>query len=267
MMCRARPTRVALCIGVNRYPNLAGANLNGCVNDARDIASELRRRGYRTAVLTDKAANRRAILAHLRQMVRAPGWERAVFTMSSHGTQIADTSGDELDWLDEAVCPSDVRWSNDGWLNVIRDDEFAQVFATIPDGRVVDVVLDTCHSGTGIRALALLGGARPRFLAPPSISAYLRLERAQAVLRPVPRALGDNAVLWAACRADQYATDAYIGGRYRGAFTAAWLASARDGWSRARIANNARDLCASYNQTPQLEATTTLRDSPLWGAS
>lgn len=266
MMCLARrPQRVALCVGVNRYRYMPGSNLNGCVNDARDMTALLRGRGFRVATLTDSLATRRAILAHLRQMIRSAGWEHAVFSMSSHGTQVADASGDEPDWLDEAICPSDVRWEGGAWRDVILDDELAALFEDIPDGRVLDVFLDTCHSGTGIRVLSLIGGNRPRYLPPPTIEAYARIERAQASSRPQPRLLGDNVVLWAACRANQYATDAYIGGRYRGAFTAAFLASYGPGRSRSSMMDTTVEMCRRYGQTPQLEADASHVDAAPWG--
>jgi metacaspase-1 len=265
MMCRARPRRVALCVGVNRYRYMPGSDLQGCVNDARDMTALLRSRGFKVATLTDGRATRRAILAHLRQMIHSDGWDHAVFSMSSHGTQVADASGDEPDWLDEAICPHDTRWVDGAWQGVICDDELAALCAEIPDGRVLDVFLDTCHSGTGIRVLALVGGNRPRYLPPPTIEGYARIERAQASLRPHVRALGDNAVLWAACRADQYASDAYIGGRYRGAFTAAFLASYGLGRSRSSMMATAVDLCRRYNQTPQLEAYAPLAIAAPWG--
>ena len=34
--------RTALCVGINQYQNFPSANLNGCVNDARDMASLLK---------------------------------------------------------------------------------------------------------------------------------------------------------------------------------------------------------------------------------
>jgi metacaspase-1 len=267
MMCltRGRPRRLALCVGVNKYRHMPGSNLQGCVTDARDMGALLRSRGYKVTTLTDSLATRRAIIAHLRQMVRSDGWEHAVFSMSSHGTQVADASGDEPDWLDEAVCPHDLCWAGGRWQNAIIDDEFAELFDEIPDGRVLDVFLDTCHSGTGIRVLALVGGSRPRYLPPPTIEAYARIERAQASLRPQLRLLGDNVVLWAACRANQYATDAYIGGRYRGAFTASFLASYAPGLSRSSMMATTVEMCRRYGQTPQLETKAPLADAAPWG--
>lgn len=266
-MCfKSRPvSRVALCVGVNQYRYNPGNNLRGCVNDARDMGALLASRGYKVSTLLDGAATKANIVARLAAMLAAPGWTQAVFTMSSHGTQVTDVGGDEADRLDEAVCPHDLLWSGGRWQNAITDDEFAAIFAVVQPGQVVDVFLDTCHSGTGIRALAFVGGSHPRYMPPPTIDDYVRIEAIAARRRTGRRALGDNVILWAACQASEYASDAYIDGRYRGAFTAGFLASYQPGLSRQDIADMTVERCARYDQTPQLEAVEPYTSAVPWG--
>src|ERR671932_734119 len=92
------------------------------------------------------------------------------FPSPSHGPQVPDVNGDEPDRADEALAAYDIRAAGDAWNadTVIVDDELNQLFGRVPDGVLVEVFLDTCHSGTGLRAIDLLPGRMPKFLLPPS---------------------------------------------------------------------------------------------------
>ena len=68
-------------------------------------------------------------------------------------------------------------------------------------------------------------------------------------------------VLWAACRSDQYASDALIDGRYGGAFTTYLCNLVREGQgsnTRAELSKGLRSGLkkAEFKQTPQLEGST-----------
>jgi hypothetical protein len=68
-----------------------------------------------------------------------------------------------------------------------------------------------------------------------------------------------NHVLWAACRSDQYSTDAEIGGTPNGAFTYYFCKHIRDTGGRISRADLLKRVRASlkhegYSQVPQLEA-------------
>ncbi len=54
-------TTKALCIGINDYPG-TNNDLSGCVNDAKDWAEELTRRGFAVSQLLDKEATRAAMI-------------------------------------------------------------------------------------------------------------------------------------------------------------------------------------------------------------
>jgi hypothetical protein len=161
-----------------------------------------------------------------------------VFTFSSHGTQVPDVDGDEpLETAgdlkgrraDEAFCPHDLKQLGDRWdpAYIITDDEFHRVFVQIPQSCLVEVFLDTCHSGTGIKAIELMGFAkapRPRYLPPPSLRAFKALSAPAA--KPLPRSMLANGkaqrkgtVLWSGCRSDQTSADAWFNERANGAFT------------------------------------------------
>lgn len=223
----------ALCVGINQFEHLPTANwLNGCVNDANDVSALLTSQyGFADGditILTDAQATKASVMAALSELKeRATRGEidRLVFSLSSHGTQIPDLNGDEeVDQADEAFAMYDIQQAGDAWDvgSVIVDDELHALFTGLPKGLLVEVVLDTCHSGSGLRALDFLPGRRPRFIPPPTSDGLDSVEMADPVgLRDLIKASasGRAPVLFAACRPDQTASDAHFAGRYNGAFT------------------------------------------------
>ena len=90
--------RKALCVGINVFKNYPDAALQGCVNDAHDMASVLKEFiGFSDAditMLTDAQATKLNIMNNLKSMVddaRAGKYTYLVFSLSSHGTQVPDT--------------------------------------------------------------------------------------------------------------------------------------------------------------------------------
>lgn len=263
--------RRALCVGINQFPFASINRLNGCVNDAHDMAAVFRDLvGFSPAditILTDQQATKAGITAALRAMVnaaRAGTVKYLVFSFSSHGTQVPDFSGDELDRQDEAFCPHDlVAAPNGGWdqSRLLVDDELRDLFLTLPADVLLEVYLDTCHSGTGLREL---NQRVARYAPPPGPAA------AQALATRTPRGLARSLaeagsrhhILWSACRADQKSWDDSFNGRANGAFTYYWTRAMRasnNTLSRTQILQQVRaDLqAASYNQEPQLQANAT----------
>ena len=59
----------ALCVGINQFAHLPMASwLNGCVNDANDMAAMLRKRGFASrsvTVLTDAQATKANVMGAL----------------------------------------------------------------------------------------------------------------------------------------------------------------------------------------------------------
>jgi hypothetical protein len=224
----------ALCVGINEFAHLPNSNwLNGCVNDAEDMAAMLRTRpGYsrrNVTVLADADATKANVMAKLTDMVdkaRTGKLDHVVFSFSSHGTQVPDTNGDEtVDHVDEAFACYDIAQKGPDWdrETVIVDDELNALLADFPKGVLVEVLLDTCHSGTGLKDIDLLPGRKPRFLPPPTVKGVRRIapksdpKGLQELVRSIPAA--NRPVLFAACKADQTSADAYFDGRYNGAFT------------------------------------------------
>jgi hypothetical protein len=179
---------------------------------------------------------------------------------------VPDRDGDETtDRQDEILCPYDLDWNHP-----LTDDDLAAACADVPRGALLTVILDCCHSGTGLRDFALSGNrhylpsltrpanlvhsgyAIPRgdFVRPcgippsdaPDRHRFLPHPETPQQAAPRPRrparrfgvgVTRTNAVLIAACRDDQTSADAWIDGGYHGAHTYHLCRA---------LANGARDL-------------------------
>jgi hypothetical protein len=102
----------ALFVGINNFANYAQFALNGCVNDAKDMAALYKSLlGFKTtemSTLTNAQATKANIMTRLNTMVadaKAGKLNYLVFSFSSHGTQVKDTGNDEPDGKDEAFVP------------------------------------------------------------------------------------------------------------------------------------------------------------------
>jgi hypothetical protein len=270
-------SRRALCVGINNFQNYPSAALQGCVNDAKDMASLLKEfLGFTSSdivLLTDAQATKSNIMKNLESMVKdakAGKYNYLVFSLSSHGTQVPDVSGDEPDNADEAFCPHDLAQAGDQWdpKHIITDDELHDLFIQLPQKVLLEVFLDTCHSGTGIRAIDLLLDRKPRYLPPPSLKAFEKLEGRQS--RGLRAALLEKGmihhILWAGCRADQTSADAKIGKSWHGAFTYHFckeMRACRNELPRKELLKKVRAAVkkGKYTQTPQLECQATKRQA------
>ena len=124
-------TAKALCVGINKFANLPQASwLNGCVNDAEDMAAMLLKRPdfgpNDVTVLLDAEATKAKVMAALTKLVKDDAVDHIVFSFSSHGTQVPDKNGDEkVDHVDEAFACYDIDQSGRDWdrNTVIIDDE------------------------------------------------------------------------------------------------------------------------------------------------
>ena len=153
----------------------------------------------------------------------------------------------------------------------------------LPDKKS-DRLLDSCHSGTGTRELAVLDAGSDeqtvvyRYIEPPVDWGYFIEANPTLPLRPIlkpdaeetPGQLGTretvvvrrmNHVLWAGCRNNQTSAEASIGGSFRGAFTYYYCQALR----RAGVSITRRRLDSlvsadlaknGYSQVPQLEGNT-----------
>jgi metacaspase-1 len=258
----------ALCVGINDYPG-DGSDLNGCVNDAKAWADVLvQNYGFPTSdvkMLLDSQATKAAMLDGLKHLLaNAKSGDVLVFTNSSHGTYLADTSQDEP-LYDEALCPFDCD------RNLIVDDELRELFTGLASGVSLTVISDSCHSGTVTRAainenipgLKTPDDRRVRFLHPALIGKAVLANPFQAVDRSRvkhPQSKMKD-VLLSGCTASEYSYDALIGGKYHGAMTYFAIQAIREAnydLTYSQLRSRLLYLLdeAGYPQHPQLEGST-----------
>lgn len=267
--------RKALLVGIN-YPGTQHA-LRGCVNDIKTMNSIITSHyGFKNAkhkrMLTDKSATTKNILNRLHWLVDGakPG-DVLYFHYSGHGSQMVDTDynkKDEPDGLDEIICPIDLNWRD----KVIKDDDFKEIFSTVPSGVNLTVVLDCCHSGTGIR-----GGLANPYLEAPSPNKDRVLPMPPDIenrgygldLQPKSRDIRNEkgaqvGVLISGCRSNQTSADAWIHNKYMGACTYYLAESVRlykynISYAKlvARLVGRMKRF--GYSQRPQLNAPRSMR--------
>ena len=176
---------------------------------------------------------------------------------------MTDPHGDDPDGLDEIILPTDLNWSE---KNYITDDDLRKVFQeSLKEGICLEVILDSCFSGTGTRAVL-----KERYSKPPIELTFhqdhvidfikkglLKLRGRDAVIVP-----GLNHVLWAGASDKQTAKETTKDGLPRGAFTANFCEilrrSKNDKLPRSKIdalVKSALKREGIPDQTPQIEAS------------
>lgn len=271
--------RKALCVGIDVFENFPAARLRGCANDAREMAALLQELlGFAApdiTLLVDAQATKANILQALQAMVKeavAGRCDHLVFTLSTYGTLVRN-SDDEPDNVDDAFCPHDLAARGEHWdpAHVILDDELHGLFVGLPRTVLLEVFLDTCYSGTGLRASGAAVRRRPRYLPPPSLLQFMSLSdgrRSRGLTRSLLDKGLDSHVLWAGCRADQTSVEDLIDGHWHGAFShllCKVLRACDNRLSRAEVLKQvaAQLKAGRFPQTPQLEGHARLRRSPI----
>ncbi|MAM62274.1 MAG: hypothetical protein CMH11_12350 [Maritimibacter sp.] len=174
----ARAEVSALLVGVGDYAEGSGIDdLKGPPNDVRLLGEALASRGVRDITVladhTEGAARptRAAILAALSERAGHVGPGDLVYVhLSGHGSRQKDLNGDETDGQDEVFLPADAtnRARETGlFVNAITDDEIGAALDAIrATGADVWLVMDSCNSGTGLRAGS--SGLVARYVDPPT---------------------------------------------------------------------------------------------------
>lgn len=144
----------ALLIGIN-YVSNPRCRLNGCWNDAIQLNSYLGSIGMpysNIRVLIDNSpegvekTSKDSIIQEISNLSKKSWAEEldvVVFSFSGHGSQTRDLDGDEMDGLDEGICPSDMDSRG-----LIIDDELYLLFRRFNPKTRVYCIFDCCHSGT-----------------------------------------------------------------------------------------------------------------------
>lgn len=173
-----QPAVHALLVGIDAYASPMVPPLGGCVNDIDAMAQLLEQRfgvpAGNITRLTNAQATHAAILAAFETHLVAPAaaWDAAgrrepapafLFHYSGHGSQALDPTGAEPDGLDETLVAHDSRLPD---VYDIKDWQLGALIDRLTaHSDNVTIILDSCHSGSGTRAI-VEGVARTRRCAP-----------------------------------------------------------------------------------------------------
>ena len=250
------PVKKALLIGINIYKPELGANLRGCVNDVETmrklLVDNFKFLPENVRVLVDERATKQRILDRLKWLLnRSKAGDELVFHYSGHGSQVRDRNGDELDdQLDEILCPHDLDWDDP-----LTDDVLAALFKQLPEGVHLTMLCDACHSGTISKSMSEIYRNTSKSILPPF---DIRSRSYDKILPKNKMGRKDKGtqkhMLMSGCKDNQTSADAYIDGRYQGAFTWALTKVIRENpdieWKQVHI--KTVELLSNYSQEPQL---------------
>jgi hypothetical protein len=273
--------REALLVGINDYDGVN--DLQGCINDVTNVRSVLKTFfGFENTdirVLTDSRATKQNILSRLEKMVmNAVSGDYLIFHFSGHGSQIRDREGDELaDHMDELICPCDMNW-DDGFIS---DDMFSDILKQLKKGVRMEILLDSCHSGTGTRDMMSylnsdmsdISFSHNRYLKPPADieCRYLGDEDKLKASKSfsTDKEITLNHILWAGCKDSQTSADALIDGNYNWAFSYYFCKHVRESGGKisrtdlyTRVKNSLK--FNHFSQVPQLECREALRSENIF---
>ncbi|MDF3605373.1 caspase family protein [Paracoccus sp. DMF-8] len=142
------PQARSLHVGIDflNTQTYAGWNgqLFGCVNDAEKMQVIATEQGYDARALHNRDATRAAVIAAVEEDAgKLAEGDHYLLTFACHGGRITDFNQDEDDGHDEALCLFDY---------MIADDEIFRLLSLFRPGVRVLAVIDSCNSGTVIRA-------------------------------------------------------------------------------------------------------------------
>jgi hypothetical protein len=213
-----------------------------------------------------------------------------VFHFSGHGSQMTDREGDEADGMDETILTHDTGRHDRENRDITDDELYDWLLRLSAKTPYVTVVLDCCHSGTGIRTYGTEGvklagvrhveaDRRSFEELPPSPFGVSQPPKRLRGVRDYKETIGakgesgwlppsERYVLVAACRSNEKANEIIYNGRTHGALTYYWLQELRS----AAAGSSYREIfepvakrvseSLGYRQQPQLEGA---RDRELFG--
>ena len=233
--------RIALMFAINDYPGSAN-DLRGCINDQIDLEKKLNSMfpGFIIRQFRDADVTRSRFIDEITNAINSliPG-DVLLVHYSGHGTQVYDKSGDESDGYDEAV------YLYDG---TVIDDDIGDALKDIPEGATVVLAFDSCFSGTVTR-----GKIQNRYFQNPDLpkrnKKRKRFKKSEM-----------KWIVFSGCGENQTSADAYINGRYNGAFTYYFLKTLENELTYSEWIAEIRDYLpgGGYDQKPTLEGNTLL---------
>jgi hypothetical protein len=246
----------AVISGVNDYRYAPYDRLRGCAEDSQGnnllAQNHLKFRPDGINLFIDSMAEAGRIKAKVWEIVvTSRGGNHLLWTHSSHGTNQVDPT--QADGMQELLCCYDTREKNGQWdMDTVISAKFVgEIVAQVhPDDRM-DIIFDCCYAPEGSQLKAMgLSYARTRFMPLREVNMIPRMVQ----IDPKPKGLPSNVCLWSACESDQTSADAYIDGKWQGAFSAAFRKFFKVGRSRSDIIYYARKWLKDnqYEQVPHL---------------
>ncbi len=156
----------ALLIGVGNFANPQINALPGIDKDVNLMKQAAREMGFKDSqmkVLMDREATLANIKATFKTWLidGAGPNDKALFYISSHGTQEADQAPlDEADGTDEVIVAYDTKVGQGRLDNALVDDELGALLDQLRTKNAF-VLVDACHSGTATRDMS--PGSVPKF--------------------------------------------------------------------------------------------------------
>jgi hypothetical protein len=236
LRAQSRPQHLhAMVVGINRYtgqgPTGKIPDLDGCINDANDIARQVARLDSNVRVLgvRNEPVTRDTFFSAWRSMLAAARTgDTLLLTYSGHGGQVAEACPrNETDQLDETLILTGLDVSqNRGNAEHVIDDELAGLWAeAAARGLPVIFVADSCFSGTVYRTVELADRRRYR-----TIRAYRLAPGGVSRVSCQARQPEDpaNLLFLAGSQEDQAVPEMHLNGVARGALSVA-IARALEG--------------------------------------
>ena len=156
LLSNCQGNKKALLIGINYFGQ--SGELRGCINDVNNIKNLIKSRGFREdsaqmRILTDDHRDggmhptRRNIIEGMHWLVSgARPNDSLFFHYSGHGSQAADSDGDEVDGYDETIVPVDAKSAG----QIVDDEMNAILVQQLPPGARLTAIFDSCHSATAL---------------------------------------------------------------------------------------------------------------------
>jgi hypothetical protein len=162
----------ALIMGVDKYPNLGGSNLNGAVADAKDLTTALKAGGATVQPLYDADVVRSRVITEMDKLVKdSKAGDLVVIAYSGHGMRVrgykrwdgknSNAYHSQIALANFSTRASDLKNGHE----VIVDGEMRAWYSRF-DAKGVDVVvvMDTCYGGHMRKVDPGAGGIKTREL-------------------------------------------------------------------------------------------------------
>lgn len=241
--------KLAWVMGLN-YNDDESLKLNGCINDTEIIKLILLNKfnylDENIIVMTDNTEikptkqNIQAMFKSILERIEKENITELFISYSGHGTFLRDYGSDEKDNQDEALVPLDCDTTG-----IIKDDELhSQFLSKIPESVNVFSLMDCCHSGTimDLKYKYQHNGGSPT-------NGTFKEHQRKSVNAKILKISGS--------RDDQYSSDAFIDGEFKGAMTASFEKTLQNSKDCRELLVNMTNYLKSNNfsQRPELTSS------------